>query len=246
MVGGGDSAMEEATFLTKFATEGFRHSSPRHVARVEDHAGPGVRKSEDQVSSGTPSSRKLLGSKETGVTGLKLQKRQDQEVSKLEVDGFLSRSVTIPIPKSSADRSISMNAGTSRRSPIPPARTFPACLPAAMFRTRFFARRSRPPEPAAWPRSKRSAGWSIERTGRWTNGSSRWTEANGLLPTASRTILRRGRRANGAGSGNLNPEIQKARDNAPFDGFSPYGVEYVESVSHLMFLLHQIKEMGVC
>jgi hypothetical protein len=43
----------------------------------------------------------------------------------------------------------------------------------------------------------------------------------------------------------LNPEIQKVRDKAPMDAFTPYGVQYVEAVSHLMFLLHQIKEMGV-
>ena len=43
----------------------------------------------------------------------------------------------------------------------------------------------------------------------------------------------------------LEPEIQKARDNAAYDGFSKYGVIYVETVSHLMFLIHQIKEMGV-
>lgn len=43
----------------------------------------------------------------------------------------------------------------------------------------------------------------------------------------------------------LHPEIQKARDSAPFDGFSKYGVTYVESVSHLMLLINQIKEMGV-
>ena len=43
----------------------------------------------------------------------------------------------------------------------------------------------------------------------------------------------------------LQPEIQKARDKAPFDGHSEFGVEYVQSVSHLMFLIHQIKEMGV-
>lgn len=43
----------------------------------------------------------------------------------------------------------------------------------------------------------------------------------------------------------LHPEIQKARDKAPFDGFSKSGVAYVESVSHLMFLVHQIKETGV-
>jgi hypothetical protein len=43
----------------------------------------------------------------------------------------------------------------------------------------------------------------------------------------------------------LNPEIQKARDSAPFDGYSKAGAEYVESVSHLMALIHQIKDMGV-
>ena len=43
----------------------------------------------------------------------------------------------------------------------------------------------------------------------------------------------------------LNPEIQKVRDKIPLDGFAPYGVEYVNAVSRLLFLLHQIKEMGV-
>lgn len=43
----------------------------------------------------------------------------------------------------------------------------------------------------------------------------------------------------------LHPEIQKARDSAPFDGFSKFGVTYVESVSHLMLLINQIKELGV-
>src|SRR3954469_1024467 len=43
----------------------------------------------------------------------------------------------------------------------------------------------------------------------------------------------------------LNPQIQKARDKAQFDGYSPYGVEYIETVSHLMFLLQQIRDLGV-
>jgi hypothetical protein len=43
----------------------------------------------------------------------------------------------------------------------------------------------------------------------------------------------------------LNPDVQKARDSAQYDGYSKSGVEYVESVSHLMFLIHQIKDMGV-
>ena len=43
----------------------------------------------------------------------------------------------------------------------------------------------------------------------------------------------------------LNPEVQKARDASAFDGFSKAGVEYVGSVSQLMFLIHQIKDLGV-
>jgi hypothetical protein len=68
-------------------------------------------------------------------------------------------------------------------------------------------------------------------------------EAQGLLP-ALRTLLeeiggewQRMRE--------LNPEIQKARENAPLDGYSKFGVEYVECVLHLMSLISQIKDMGV-
>ena len=43
----------------------------------------------------------------------------------------------------------------------------------------------------------------------------------------------------------LNPDVQKAREKASVDGFSKFGVEYVELVFHLMFLIHQIKDMGV-
>jgi hypothetical protein len=68
-------------------------------------------------------------------------------------------------------------------------------------------------------------------------------EANTLLPRL-RTILE-----DVAGVWarikKLHPEIQKARDSAPFDGHSPYGVEYVERVAFLMFLIHQIKDLGV-
>ena len=43
----------------------------------------------------------------------------------------------------------------------------------------------------------------------------------------------------------LNPKIQKAREKAMLDAYSPYGVEYVESVSHLMLVMSQVRKMGV-
>ena len=43
----------------------------------------------------------------------------------------------------------------------------------------------------------------------------------------------------------LNPEIQKVRDRVPLDGFSPEGVPYIQAATHLLYLLHQVKDMGV-
>jgi hypothetical protein len=43
----------------------------------------------------------------------------------------------------------------------------------------------------------------------------------------------------------MNPMIQKARDAAQYDGFSPYGARYVETVSHMMVQFQHIREMGI-
>lgn len=68
-------------------------------------------------------------------------------------------------------------------------------------------------------------------------------EAQGLLPRLRTLLTEVGEEWNHIRE--LNPDLQKARDNAQYDGFSKSGVEYVEAVSHLMFLIHQIKDMGV-
>jgi hypothetical protein len=68
-------------------------------------------------------------------------------------------------------------------------------------------------------------------------------EANSLLPPLRSILEEIG--GTWTRMKSLNPDIQKARDNAPFDGFSPRGIEYVESTAHLMLLIHEIKDMGV-
>jgi thioredoxin reductase (NADPH) len=87
VVGGGDSAMEEATFLTKFATkvslihrlDAFR-ASKIMVDRAK--ANPKVQFMLDTVV------EEVQGSRETGVTGLKLKNVKTQAPSDLKVDGL--------------------------------------------------------------------------------------------------------------------------------------------------------------
>lgn len=68
-------------------------------------------------------------------------------------------------------------------------------------------------------------------------------EARGRIPELRAIMIEAGvewRRMN-----QLNPEIQKVRDKVPNDAFSPVGARYIEAVSHLMYLLQQVKDMGV-
>jgi thioredoxin reductase (NADPH) len=87
VVGGGDSAMEEATFLTKFATKVsviHRRDTLRASKIMQDRAfnNPKIRFVWDTVV------EDILGSRETGVSGLKLKNLKTQEPSQLAVDGL--------------------------------------------------------------------------------------------------------------------------------------------------------------
>ena len=87
VVGGGDSAMEEATFLTKFATKVsviHRRDVLRASKIMQERAfsNPKIRFVWDTVVD------HVLGTKETGVTGLKLRNVKTLETSELKVDGL--------------------------------------------------------------------------------------------------------------------------------------------------------------
>ena len=87
VVGGGDSAMEEATFLTKFATDVHlihRRDTLRASKIMQDRAlkNPKIKFVWNTVV------EEVLGSPETGVTGLQLKDIKTQHVSRLELDGL--------------------------------------------------------------------------------------------------------------------------------------------------------------
>ena len=87
VVGGGDSAMEEATFLTKFATKVsviHRRDTLRASKIMQDRA---LKNSKINFVLDTVV-EEVLGTKETGVTGLKLKNVKTQRASELEIDGL--------------------------------------------------------------------------------------------------------------------------------------------------------------
>jgi len=87
VVGGGDSAMEEATFLTKFATEVHvihRRDTLRASKIMQDRAfkNPKITFIWNTVV------ENVLGKQDTGVAGLQLRDVRTQQVSQLEVEGL--------------------------------------------------------------------------------------------------------------------------------------------------------------
>jgi len=87
VVGGGDSAVEEATFLTKFATKVsliHRREALRASKIMQDRAfaNPRIQFVWNTVVD------EVLGRKDTGVTGLKLRNVKTDQLSELQVDGL--------------------------------------------------------------------------------------------------------------------------------------------------------------
>jgi thioredoxin reductase (NADPH) len=87
VVGGGDSALEEATFLTKFATKVsliHRRDVFRGSKIMQDRA---MKNPKIQFVVNTVV-EEVVGSKETGVTALKLRNVKSRDLSELKIDGL--------------------------------------------------------------------------------------------------------------------------------------------------------------
>jgi len=87
VVGGGDSAMEEATFLTKFATKVsliHRRDTLRASKIMQDRA-----LANDKIKFiWNTIIEDVEGTRDTGVTGLKLRNLKIQELSQIKLDGL--------------------------------------------------------------------------------------------------------------------------------------------------------------
>jgi thioredoxin reductase (NADPH) len=87
VVGGGDSAMEEATFLTKFATK-VSVIHRRDVLRASKIMQDRALKNPKIVFIFNTVVEEVVGTKETGVAGLKLRNVKTRDLSDLKVDGI--------------------------------------------------------------------------------------------------------------------------------------------------------------
>jgi thioredoxin reductase (NADPH) len=89
VVGGGDTAMEEATFLTKFATEVYvihRRDKLRASKAMQERAlkNPKIEIVWDSVV------EEVLGSPETGVSGVRLKNVKTSQESTLDCEGYFA------------------------------------------------------------------------------------------------------------------------------------------------------------
>ena len=146
VVGGGDSAMEEATFLTRFArsvTVVHRRDELRASAVMAKRA------QEDPKISFAWNSRVVELDGEDSLTGVTLEDTVTGDRRRLEATGLFVAIGQVPRSELVADVSISTRPATSRLKRLLSAPASPGSSPAVTSRTPPTSRRSRRPVPAA-------------------------------------------------------------------------------------------------
>ena len=160
VVGGGDSAVEEATYLTKFASKVYlvhRRDELRASKIMQQRAfdNPKIDIKWNRVMT------EVLGNDKDGVTGATFKSTVDnatEEQSRPAAFSWPSGTRRTPIFSTASCNSTrqGISCGRSRSEPGPASK---ASSPPATWPTAITARRSRRPAPAAWPPWTRSAGW---------------------------------------------------------------------------------------
>ena len=140
VVGGGDTAIEEATFLTKFGTKVYvihRRDKLRASKAMQERAfrNPKIEFVWDAAV------EEVLGSPEQGVQGVRVKNVKTGKESELQCQGFFVAIGHTPNTKVFGGQIDMDRRATSRRSLSRHARMSPGCSPPEMSRTRSTARR---------------------------------------------------------------------------------------------------------
>ena len=184
VIGGGDSAMEDSIFISKFAKRADvvnRRDEFRASKIMFDRAGEKA-----NISFKTPFVPEEFVAGEDGkLDNVRLAQRRDAARPRRSTPTApSSRSATSPNRRSSRARSRPTRTATSSPRPARPGPTSPASSPSATSSTTPTARRSPPPAPAAWAPSTPSGTCATRRPRPRRTG----------CPAASRSRSRRRRR----------------------------------------------------
>ena len=150
VIGGGDSAMEDSIFISKFAEQADDRPPPRRVPRLEDHARPRPRAGEHRASRRPFVPEEFVAGEDGKLATVRLRNAETGETEELEVGGAFVAIGHIPRSELVDGQVDTDENGYVVTEAARPGPTSPASSPSATSSTTPTARRSPPPAPAAW------------------------------------------------------------------------------------------------